>query len=67
MKTIAASADDLLGSATGGVAPDGAAPAADGVGGRIRRLQDVSVVGAVVVTEAAWVVFLAYELWFRLL
>ncbi len=65
MKTIAAVADDLLGSATG-VAPDEAAPV-ERRGLRLRRTQDVSVVAAVVVTEAAWVVFLAYELWFRLL
>ena len=65
MKTIAAVADDLLGSATGPAPDESAAPAVSRR--RVRRVQDVSVVAAVVVTEAAWVVFLAYELWFRLL
>ncbi len=65
MKTIAAVADDLLGSATG-PATDGVAQAAV-PGRRVRRAQDLSVIVAVVITEAAWVAFLGYELWFRLL
>jgi hypothetical protein len=66
VKTIAAVADDLLGSATGD-ASDEAAPIVATKGRRIRRVQDVSVIAAVVATEAAWVAFLAYELWLRLL
>ena len=66
MKTIAAVADDLLGSAAGPAPVEDAAPAAPRAH-RIRRIQDLSVVGAVVATEAVWVAFLGYELWFRLL
>jgi hypothetical protein len=66
VKTIAAVADDLLGTATG-MAPDTDAGVAPVPAGRLRRFQDLSVVAAVVATEAGWVAFLAYELWFRLL
>lgn len=65
MKTIAAVADDLLGSGNAGGSIQAAAPTVPGQ--RVGRLKDVSVIAAVVLTETAWVAFLAYELWFRLL
>jgi hypothetical protein len=66
VKTIAAVADDLLGGPTGTVPVEAFDPVS-GRGRRVHRMQDLSVIVAVVATEAAWVIFLGYELWFRLL
>ena len=63
MKTITAVADDLLGPGAGqpATSADGGSSAVEEHRGR--RVQDVALIVAIVVTEVLWFAFLAYELW----